>query len=140
MSLAPWVSAFLSPVAATGVALGHVGADCKDGVGLLHIHQRVGHCASSDLGRQTGDRGSVSSTRAVIDMMRPEAGSDEFLHRVGRFVRSAAGGDTEDTMATVFLFGLGETFGCFFESFIPFYFFKGAVLLFDKRLLRRSSC
>lgn len=115
-----------------GVALGHVGADGEDGVGFVHVLERIGHCASSDLSGQTGHGGSVSGSTTVIDMMRPEAGSDEFLHRVGGFVWSAAGGDSKNTMSAVLGFRFGESFGGFFESLIPLDFLEGAVGLFDE--------
>ena len=73
-----------------GVALGHVGADGEDGVGLVHVLERIGHCASSDLSSQTGYGGSVSGSTTVIDMVGSKPGPYKFLHGVGGFVRGTA--------------------------------------------------
>lgn len=117
-----------------GVALGHVGADGEDGVGFVHVLERIGHCASSDLSGQTGHGGSVSSTRAVVYMMRAKARSNKLLHGVGSSVGRTPGGDAVDGVAAVFGFRFGEAFGGFFERFVPFDLFEGAVGLFDERL------
>lgn len=123
---------FLEAGRGNGVALGHVGADGKDGIGLVHVLERVGHCASSDLGRQTGDGGSVSGSTTVVYVMRAEARPDKLLHGVCCFVRGTTTGDSVNTMASVFCPGVGEAFRCGFKGLIPFDFFKRAVGLFDK--------
>lgn len=115
------------------MALGHVGADGEDGIGFVHVLERIGHCASSDLSGQTGHGGSVSGSTTVIDVVRPKAGSNEFLHRVGGFVWGPPGGDAEDTMSSVIRFRFGESGGGGFEGFVPFDFLEGAVGLFDER-------
>ena len=110
-----------------GVALGHVGADGEDGVGLVHVLERIGHCASSDLSGQTGHGGSVSGSTTVIDMVRSEARSNKLLHGIGGFVRGATGGDSEDGMSAIFCARVGKAFGSGIQGFIPFDFFEGAV-------------
>ena len=123
---------FLEARRGDGVALGHIGADGKDGIGLVHVLERVGHCASSDLGRQTGDGGSVSGSTTVVYVMRAKARPDKLLHGIGGFVRSATTGDSVNTMAAVLCPGVGEAFGGGFKGFIPLDFFKRAVGLFDE--------
>ncbi len=81
-----------------GVALGHVRPDGEDDIGLLHVGERVAHRAASDRGCQTGNRGSVSGSTTVVYVVRPVAGADELLHRVGGLVRRAPGGDAVDRM------------------------------------------
>jgi hypothetical protein len=114
------------------MALGHVGADGEDGIGFVHVLEGIGHCASSDLSGQTGHGGSVSGSTTVIDVVGPEAGSNEFLHRVGGFVWGPPGGDAENTMSSVLRFRFRESGGGGFERFVPFDFFEGAVGLFDE--------
>ena len=116
-----------------GVALGHVGADGEDGIGLVHVLEGVGHGASSDLSGQTGHGGSVSSTTAVVDMVGSKPGSYKLLHGVGGSVGGAPGGDAVDGVATVFCFRFRKSFGGFFEGLIPLDFLEGAVGLFDER-------
>ena len=114
------------------MALGHVGADGEDGIGFVHVLEGIGHCTSSDLSGQTGHGGSVSGSTTVIDVVGPEAGANEFLHRVGGFVWGPPGGDAENTMSSVLRFRFRESGGGGFERFVPFDFLKGAVGLFDE--------
>ena len=106
------------------VALGHVGADGEDGIGLVHVLERIGHCASSDLSGQTGHGRSVSSSRAVVYMVRAEARSDKLLHGVGRSVWGATRGDSVDGVTAVFCASIGEAFGSGLERGVPIDFFK----------------
>ena len=99
---------FLEAGCSDRVALCHVRADAEDHIRLLHVDERVRHRTTTDRGRQTGDRRSVSSTAAVVNLMRPEAGTDELLHRVGGLGRSATRSDAVDAGRAVVLERLAE--------------------------------
>ena len=79
----------LEPRGRDRVALRHVHSDAKYHIGLFHILQRVRHRPSTDGGCQTGNRGSVSSTATVIDLIRAESGANELLHQIVLFIRAA---------------------------------------------------
>jgi len=119
-----------------GVALGHVGADGEDGIGLVHVLERIGHCASSDWSGQTGHCGSVSGSTTVVYMMRAKARSNKLLHGIGCSVRSAATCDAVNTMPAVLGSGVSKAFRGCFESGVPVDFLEGAVGLFEERLLQ----
>jgi hypothetical protein len=67
------------------VRLGHVRADHEDDFGVLEFTNAVGHCARTEAGRQTGDRGGVSCSGTVIDIVgldhRPGEFGDSVLFR-----------------------------------------------------------
>ena len=67
-----------------GVALGHIGPDAEDDIGLIHVGQGVRHRPASDGGCQTGNRRSVSGTAAVVNLVGAESRPDQLLHGVIR--------------------------------------------------------
>ena len=76
-------------VAGVGVA-----ADHEEEIGLvMHcIGDGVGHCAGAEGDGQTGHRGSVSKSGAVIYVVRPDHRAHEFLHEEVLLIgRSGAG-------------------------------------------------
>ena len=93
------------------VALSHIGADAEKHVRFVHVREGVGHSSAADGGRQTGDRGGVSSTATIINLIRSESRTNKFLHRISRLVRRASGSDAVYCMAAVFLLHFTKTLG-----------------------------
>ena len=66
--------------------LGGVGAYGQDGGGTAYFIDRVGHCAASQRGGQTGHGRGVSETGAVINVVRPHHRTGKFLDQVVVFI------------------------------------------------------
>src|ERR1700704_1863763 len=101
------------------MALGHVRADAENHVRFRHIRERIGHGSSADGGRQTDDRGAVSSPATVVYVMRAEAGADELLHGVGRLVRGATARDAINAAPAVLFQSTTEALRGDVERYVP---------------------
>src|SRR5262249_51722698 len=118
------------------MTLGHVRAGAENHVRFRHIRERIGHSSSADGGRQTDDRGAVSSPAAVIDLLRPEAGATERLHRVGRLVWSPPAGDAINAASAILCQSAAKPFCRDIERFVPCGFFEVSVRLPHEGLLQ----
>src|SRR3989304_2414305 len=75
-----------------GMRLSRVGADDHYQRRPLQLRDRVAHRPPSYHDRQTGDRGSVSGTSAVIDVVGADNRAGELLEQVVRLADGAGGG------------------------------------------------
>ena len=57
-------------------------ADEEHDLGLQHVHHRVRHRAGADAFEQRGDARRVAEPRAVVDVVRAEAGAHQLLEQV----------------------------------------------------------
>ena len=68
------------------VVLGRVGADHDDHVGIPDRGERRGHRTRADVLEQCRDRGRMAKPRAVVDVVRAEAGAHQLLEQIGLLV------------------------------------------------------
>ncbi len=65
-----------------------VGADEEDHFGFHHVAHLVRYRAGVDALHERGDRRCVAETRAVVDIVRSEAGAHQLLEQIGLLVRA----------------------------------------------------
>ena len=108
ISLAPWRSRFFRREANTGCAVGRVGADDHDDVGVLDRVEilRAGRgaegLAEAVAGRRMADAG------AGVDIVVAEAGADQLLDEIGLLVGAARRGDAADRVLAVLVLDAAE--------------------------------
>ena len=79
-----------------GMSLGGIGPGDKEKIGVSNLGDRVRHRAGSVRGHQTGDRGSVSSSCALMNVMCAERTPSHLLHQVVFFDRATTRADKSE--------------------------------------------
>ena len=100
----PGVVEFDGPLDKRGnyrVILGGVGAGDENHVGVGDVADGVGHCSTSKRGGQTGHRGAVSETGAVINAVGFQDRPGEFLSDVVLLVGDPGRGEDPEGVRAV---------------------------------------
>ncbi len=91
-----------------------VGTDAEDDIRMLDVVPVVGHCTTTEGGRQTGNRSGVSYSRLVFEVADPH-GAGKFAHQVAFLIIQGGGAEhrhpfvaVDDVFLAVALFGLHE--------------------------------
>jgi hypothetical protein len=113
--------------------LGYIGADQNNHFGFCVIGKRICHRARTERSRQTGDGGSVSGTRAVIDIIRTDYRAEKLLHLIRIFVDTAGATDAGNGIRPVFLDDLFEFICHQIKRLIPRRLAEFAVLFSNQR-------
>lgn len=89
------------------VSLGGVTARDEEDLGIrTELRDGVRHRATSECGGQTGHRGRVSKTCAVVYIVGPSGGPPDLLQKIVLFVRAFRRGQVGDTVGSVLITGL----------------------------------
>ena len=72
----------LEPRRRDGMVRHRIGADQQHDFGFQHVHHRIGHGARADAFEQCRHARRVAKPRAVIDVVRAEAGAHELLEQI----------------------------------------------------------
>src|SRR5208337_3558799 len=83
---------FDGPLESAGMVFGWIAAHDQHQVSVLDVDPAIGHCAASEGGPQTGDRGAVSNPGLVFQVADPQAAhglDDQVVELVG--IGAAAG-------------------------------------------------
>ena len=101
------------------VVLGRVGADHDDHVGVPRRGERRGHRARADVLEQRRDRGGVAEPRAVVDVVRAEAGADQLLDQIRLLVRALGRAEARERAAAVAVADRAQARGGDVERLLP---------------------
>ncbi len=85
------------------VGFGGVGSRDVEKIGVSNLRDRVGHGPGSERGHQTGDRGSVSRSGALMDIVRLKRRPRHLLHQVVLFTGTPTRADKGERVVTVAL-------------------------------------
>ena len=83
------------------VILGRVGADDDDELGVLDRGEGRGHRARADAFDQPRHRRGVAESRAVIDVVGAEAGTDQLLEEIGLLVGALGRAEARQRLAAM---------------------------------------
>ena len=112
------------PVRDDRMGLLGVGADDEDDLHALDLADGVGHCPGTEYGGQSGHRGGVSETGAVVDVVRADPRAHELLECVIFFIRAACRGKAADGVGAVLVPDRLELPGDIGEGLVPRDFFE----------------
>src|SRR3972149_11291853 len=101
------------------MGLRRVGADDPYQRRALQLRDRVAHRPPSYHDRQTGDRGGVSGTGAVIDVVGADNRAGELLEQVVRLADGAGGGPQAEGVRAVTLLYVAEAGGHQVQRLVP---------------------
>ena len=101
------------------MVFGGVRTDDDDHVRIGARGERGGDRPRADPLEEGGDRRGVAQARAVIDVVRAEAGADEFLDEVRLFVRPLGGAEAREGPSAVPIPDAPEPGGRPIEGFFP---------------------
>ncbi len=101
------------------VRLGGVRADAQHDVGLAEVGDRVRHRSASERCGQTGHRGAVSKTGAVVDVVRADRRAQELLEQVVLLVGALRRGQARYGVGSVLVANAAELLGDERDRFVP---------------------
>jgi hypothetical protein len=100
----------------------------KDASGLSDFRDRVCHGTATQSGSQTGYRGGVSETRAVVDIVCPHNGPDKFLKEIVFFISTLGRRHGSKLVSLEMIQSAGYILDSLFPCDLnktPFLFYKG---------------
>src|SRR5688500_12698286 len=107
------------------MVLGRIATHNQHHVRILDVDPAVGHCAASEGGPQTGDRGGVSNPRLRFEIADPQA-AHRLNGEIVQFVRVSTTAGPSDTFAPIYCESL---FILFNKGFITCLFYPTSYLI-----------
>ena len=111
-----------------GVTIGGVGTDHHDGIGVLQVDDAVGGSTGSEGALHTKCSRRVAYPGTTVDVVGTDDRSNEFLHQIILFIRTAGRRDTGDAVGSVFFFDGGQLLCNEVKGFFPGGFHQFSVL------------
>src|ERR1700692_4334092 len=96
-----------------------IGANHNDDVGVERRRKWRRHRARGQAFEQSRDRGGVAQPRAVIDIVRAEAGAHQLLEKISLFVGALGRAETGERLDAFFIPYLDETLSRDVERLLP---------------------
>ena len=117
--LRPRLGGVLHPRRGDRMIHGGIGADHEDHFRMRHVADLVRDRAGVDAFHQRGHARRMAQARAVIDVVRSEAGAHQLLEQIRLFVRAFGGAETGERPLAVGIAGLAQALGRDVERFFP---------------------
>ena len=120
---------FYDPPGDQWMSLGCVGPDDKETICVgFEFGNRIRHGTTAEGSGQTGHRGSVSETCAVVDVICTDHGAGELLQKISLFVGASGRSGKADAVRTTFCLDLFK-FLCYkLKRFLPSRLFQPSIL------------
>ena len=119
------------------MVLGRIGADHDDHLGVLDRGERRGDRARADVLEQRCHGAGVAQPRAVIDVVRAEAGADQLLDQIGLLVRAFGRAEAGERTRAVALADRAQARGGDVQRLLPARLAEVAVADWPGRCRRR---
>ena len=115
-----------------------IGPDDKYTAGFFDLRDGVRHGTTAESGSQTGHRGGMSETCAVINVVGADGGPGKFLGQVIFFIGDFGRNQNADRVRAVLINYAAETIGRKLNGLVPVGFDE-STKRFDKRLLQAQE-
>ena len=91
------------------MVLSSVGPDHEKATHILDFINGISHCSAAERGHQTGDRGGVSETGAVVDIVGTNHHPSKLLHEVIFLIGALSGREKSNAVRTLLILDLRES-------------------------------